>query len=193
MKPKPPMTRRNTLPTINAGTTRLKDSRLGEPIRLSASMRRRTSDVRAIASPWTGHGRAARRASRARTLPYETASPKTFDGDGIADGVARCRMRRGNPPGKRVEPEHDRGEVCREVPGKVVIPRVCQFVGQDRPQVVGPHVFTLSLRQQQHGAPESGQAGSRHLRRQPHSDRPPTSQLPGESPALLIDRGRHLQ
>ena len=125
--------------------------------------------------------------------PVRNRIAQNIDGDGIADGVARCRMRRGNPPGKRVEPEDDRGEVCREVPGKVVIPRVCQFVGQDRPQVVGPHAFTLSLRHQQHGAPESRQAGSQHLRRQSHSDRPPTSQAPGEFPALLIDRGRHLQ
>lgn len=41
-------------------------------------------------------------------------------GDGVADGVARCRMSRAEPPGERVEPKRDRCEVRKQVPGQVV-------------------------------------------------------------------------
>ena len=114
---------------------------------------------------------------------------KQVGGDGIADGVTRRRMRRADPPGQRVEPEQDRGDMGREVPGKVVIPRVCQFVGQDRPQVVGPNVVAFTLRQEQDGTPESGQAGGR---RPPMSaERGPSHDIPAARRSSgILDRSR---
>ena len=100
-------------------------------------------------------------------------------------------MRPADPPGQRVEPEQDRSEVGREVPGKVVIPRVRQLVGEDRPQVVGPHVVALPIRQEQDRTPEPGQAGRRDVRRPTHPDRPMTSQPLGDPPAFASDRVRN--
>ena len=55
--------------------TRLQESGVRKTFRFRASSRRRTSDVRAMASPWAGDGHAARTASRARVRPYEATSP----------------------------------------------------------------------------------------------------------------------
>ena len=75
VKPKPPMSTRITPPTRSAGMTRLQDSAVRKTFRFKASRRRRTSEVRAMASPWAGSGPAARTASRARVRPYDATSP----------------------------------------------------------------------------------------------------------------------
>ena len=91
-----------------------------------------------MARPWIGkrpsrpHGEPRERSAIGRHIAEQVGR------DSIADGVTRRRMRRADPPGERVEPEHDRRDVGREVPGEVVIPRVRQLVGEDRPQVVRP-------------------------------------------------------
>ena len=83
-------------------------------------------------------------------------------GHGVADGVARGRVGGSEPPGERVEPEQNRREVRRKVPGQVVAAGVRQLVGEDRPQVV---VGQCPGRQQQHRPPQAGEAGRRHLGR----------------------------
>ena len=101
--------------------TRLQEQRFRKTFRFKASRRRRTSEVRAMASPWTGSCPAARTASRARVRPYERHVAEHVGGHGIADGVARRRMRRADAPGQRMEPEQDRSEVGREIPGEILI------------------------------------------------------------------------
>jgi integrase len=62
-------------PTGGAGTTNPRGSGFRKTIRLRASIRRRTSDDHAMASPCDGTTPAARTASRARVRPYAATSP----------------------------------------------------------------------------------------------------------------------
>ena len=169
VKPKPPMRTTSTLPTTSkAGMTPLQESGVRNTRRFKASRRRRTSDVRAMASPWTGDSQPPARPADAEVRPY--------DGHHRPAG-RRPRHRRRQPPcaatsplarnspGQRVEPEQDRDDMGREVPGKIMIPRVRQLVGEDRPQVVGPQLLALPFRQEQDRTPVPGQAGRRDVRR----------------------------
>ena len=120
--PKPPMSTRSTLPTKKAGMINLQESGVRNTFRFKASRRRRTSDVR----PWRARGPAmarppARPAGQRPAVRGHIA--EQVGGDGIADGVARRRVRRGSArpaDGTRAGSKRD----AREVPGQIVIPRV---------------------------------------------------------------------
>jgi hypothetical protein len=43
-------------------------------------------------------------------------------GHGIADGITGRRMRSADSPGQRVEPEHERCDVQRQIPRKIMAP-----------------------------------------------------------------------
>ena len=81
--------------------TRRQESGVGKTIRFRASMRRRTSELRAMASPWTVDGQAARTASRARVRPYEATSPSrsTATASQTASHAAACAHESARPAG----------------------------------------------------------------------------------------------
>ena len=73
----------------------LQGSALRKTLRWSASIRRKTSGVRAIASPGTGAGPATWSASRASVRPYEATSPtrSAARASQTASHAARCAAR----------------------------------------------------------------------------------------------------
>ena len=108
-------------------------------------------------------------------------------GHGIADGVAGRRVRPAEPPGERVEPEEDRGEVGREVPGEVVIPGMGQLVGEDRPQVGPPAGPARPLRRAGGPVARSRPGRARTTSADGRRGPPATAQPRGDRAALLDD------
>ena len=189
MKATPPIRSRSTPPPRAAGRASRRGRGDRKTLRLSASTRRRMSDERAIARPGRGGRRVGgeRQAGERPGVGRDVA--EEVGGHGVADRVARRRVGRAEPPGERVEPEHDRREVREEVPGQVVAAGMRQLVGEDRPQVV---VLHRPGGQEQDRTPKAGETGRRHLGRADDAhgrcaDRPGhVPALPDDPPGRLV-------
>ena len=153
--------------------------------RLSDSILRRTVATRAIArAPARGvPGGTKRQPGEHSAVGGKVA--KLVNGHGIADRVTGQGVRLASPPDQRVKPEGYRNEVENVIPGQVVIPRMSQFVGEDRTQLsrvmLGAHEFG----QQENRPPGPGETGRLHLGRSAHLYDRPARGLVQEAPPFV--------